>query len=279
MSVRPPGRARRTGRSARPRRLRRDQRCEALHRLAPRRGDGDASSAICRSTASSQEGRAGRLLEQPVALAQRLLERGGARRMARIDGEDEAVDEAPRSPGGPLNRPSIAGVIQTRRRCSLKAPEDQAGAPLTRARRTGFAGSAWKARSRFRASLGPRRSRARRRPRSRPCRRSRTISTRPARLRPRPGEKSESASRRLVLPTPFSPESAIASRRTGIQAFEAAEIRESSRVTRGVITRASASAHRARASPPAPASSVGEPGSASFRRALSPSNCASTSRR
>ena len=96
------------------------------------------SSAICLSTASSQaaSGRA--------SSRSRLRERKACSKAAARDACPGSIASTSRStkrlrsPGGPLNSPSSEGVIHTRRRCSLKALDDAAGAPLSRVLRIGF---------------------------------------------------------------------------------------------------------------------------------------------
>ena len=227
------------------------------------------SSAICLSTASSQaaSGRA--------SSRSRLRERNACSKAAARDACPGSIASTSRStkrlrsPGGPLNSPSSEGVIHTRRRCSLKTLDEAAGAPLRRVLRIGFdepcsrsipvpstAGPSGPSRS---ATIA-----------NRPDPPMRAISASGARRRPRPGARSDKASSRFVLPTPFSPQSAISIGSNS--ASSSGKLRKSvslRRVTarRGhasstcppceaarLLTRASASARRAWMPPRAPAS-------------------------
>ena len=131
--------------------------------------------------------------------------------MLRIDREHQPIEKAPPLAAGPVNSPSIAGVSQTRRRWSAKARAEATGA---RSMRLSALGAAVRRRlqpdaelaaiavlldlDRDREAAGPAVPRA---------------FASSARRKPRPGENSDSASRRLVLPAPFSPPDAITARR------------------------------------------------------------------
>ena len=90
-----------------------------------------ASSAISRSTASSQrasgDGSASRRLRPRMAFSKALTRVPCARSMA----STARSRKRRRSDAGPVNRPSIAGVSQTTRKCSSSASGERAGARFT----------------------------------------------------------------------------------------------------------------------------------------------------
>ena len=229
---------------------------------AARRRTATPSSAISRSTASSQRAVGAALLEEAVARAQRPLQRVDARAVLGVDRQHQPVEEAAAVAGRAGEQPVEVGrqpddaqmvgegarrADRPRRRCgscAAAAPPASAGSePDAEPRRASSASVDRDARSR------------RRRP-------ARAISARSARRRPRPGVNSESASRRLVLPAPFSPISAtsrpvdrqieggigaeIAAASTWATGGSRHGRRRRSAARRVALTRASASAHRAR---------------------------------
>src|SRR6516225_5322045 len=195
------------------------------------------SLAIWRSTASSQaaswRGSSRRRLRWRSACSNAAARAAWPGSIART----RRSTKRRRSPAGPLKSPSSAGVIQTMRRCSLKALDEGTGAPLMRERRTGFCdpGSRSLPVARRVSASAPSRSAT---TAKLPVPPSRAMSESEARLIPLPGESSDSASSRLVLPTPFSPQSATS---IGPKAqSSAAKLRKSlslSRAMRGAITR------------------------------------------
>ena len=162
------------------------------------------SSAASRSTASSQGRGAPALFEQPVASAQRPLELADPRAVRGIDRQHQPIEK----PAPLARRP---GEQQIHRRGKPDEPQMIAKAPATRRRRAVDAGCAV-ARLRRRSALQARAEMAplaflldfdrNAKPPGPPCR---AHSASSARRRPRPGENSDNASRRLVLPAPFSP--------------------------------------------------------------------------
>ena len=152
------------------------------------------------------------LLEQPVAAAQRALELADPRAVLRIDREHEPVEETPplaRRPGEqPVHRrrqPDEAQMVgEGARRGDGRAVD--AVEPLAPPVGAGSSPTpSWPPLAvlldldRDREAAGAADARA---------------GGESARRRPRPGENSDSASRRLVLPAPFSPRNATAARRS-----------------------------------------------------------------
>ena len=115
----------------------RDHRLEAVDAFEPRRGDGDAEFGRL-ALERVEPGRVARaLLEQPVAAAQRALELATRAPWWGSIASTSRSRKRRRSLAGPANRPSIAGVSQTRRRWSAKARAEATGARSMRFSRSG----------------------------------------------------------------------------------------------------------------------------------------------
>ena len=91
-----------------------DQRGEALHRLAPRGGDGDGEFGDLALGGVEPDFFAAPLLQQAVAVAQRAVQRRSTRAPCSLSTASTSRSrKRRRSPAAPVNSPSMAGVSQT----------------------------------------------------------------------------------------------------------------------------------------------------------------------
>ena len=169
-----------------------------------------------------------RLFEQPVARAQRALQRVDAARMRAVDREHQPVEKAPPLRRGPAEQavhrrrhPHDAHMIRECRRGRNRLAVDAAFARQRRVLRRAAA------RCRCRASPSPSAPSSSAATAHEPSPSVNATSSSVARRRPRPGARNEIASIRLVLPAPFGPTSTASCASTvSARRAIAAEIRQ-----------------------------------------------------